>query len=105
MDLMQIAKELERQAAINGADIFVDEQTAEYCFVPVISDAGVVGAVGKFINKGKPAIGFFILNEHIVKYALDEGFDVNSIFDSFKKNLFKQTSKTEFFAIMTKKKD
>ena len=104
MDLMQIAKELEQQATINGADIFVDEQTAEYCFLPVISDAGVVGAVGKYIDKGKPVIGFFILNEHIVKYALDEGFDVNSIFDSFKNNLFKQTSKAEFFA-MTKKKD
>jgi hypothetical protein len=105
MDLLEIAKELEKQAAINGADIFVDVQTAEFCFFPVISDSGVVGAVGKYINKGKPSIGYFILNERIVKYALDEGFDVDSIFDSFKKNLFKETSKDEFFTIMTKKKD
>jgi hypothetical protein len=103
MNLVEIAKELEQQASLNGVELLIEFQTAEYCFIPVISSFGKVGAIGNYNDKGKPTIGFFILNERIVKYALDEGFDVDSIFDSFKKNLFTETSKDEFFRIMTEK--
>jgi hypothetical protein len=103
MNLVEIAKELELHASLNGVELLIDVQTAEYCFIPVIAASGKVGAIGNYNVKGKSTIGFFILNEHIVKYALDEGFAVNSIFDSFKKNIFIETTKDDFFRIMTEK--
>ena len=103
MSLKNVAKELEKAASINGVDILVDETAINHSFIPVINDKGIVGAVGEYIENKKIKIGFFILNNKIVRYALDEGFDKEQLFECFKDKLFDEIDKSKFFKIMTEK--
>jgi len=103
MELEDIVKELEKKATLNGVDLFIDDTTLQYSFIPVINDKGVVGAVGQYLENNKVKIGFFILNDSVVRYALSEGFEKDQIYNCFKKKLFKETDKSEFFKIMVEK--
>ena len=103
MSLKNVAKELEKAASINGVEILVDETAINHSFIPVINDKGIVGAVGEYIENKKIKIGFFILNNKIVRYALDEGFDKEQLFECFKDKLFDEIDKSKFFKIMTEK--
>lgn len=104
MSLERLAQELEKYAALEGVEIYVDETALKNSFVPIINEDGVVGAIGEYIEKNKQKIGYFILNNSVVKYALTEGFDTNDIYDKFKDTIFKETDKKTFFDIMAKKK-
>jgi hypothetical protein len=103
VSLKNVAKELEKAASINGVEILVDETAINHSFIPVINDKGIVGAVGEYIENKKIKIGFFILNNKIVRYALDEGFDKEQLFECFKDKLFDEIDKSKFFKIMTEK--
>lgn len=103
MELENIVKELEKVATLNGVELFIDDSNLQHSFIPVINDSGVVGAVGKYIEKSKVKIGFFILNDSVVKYALSEGFEKDQIYNCFKKKLFTETDKSGFFKIMLEK--
>jgi len=104
MSLERLAQELERYAALEGAEIYVDNTALKNSFVPIINEDGIVGAIGEYIEKNKQKVGYFILNNSVVKYALTEGFDTNDIYDKFKDTIFKETDKKTFFDIMAKKK-
>ena len=103
MSLKNVAEELEKAASINGVEILVDETAINHSFIPVINDKGIVGAVGEYIENKKIKIGFFILNNKIVRYALNEGFDKEQLFECFKDKLFDEIDKSKFFKIMTEK--
>jgi hypothetical protein len=104
MSLHKLANELERYASLHGVEIYVDETALKNSFVPVINEDGVVGAIGEYVEKSKHKVGYFILNNSVVRYALAEGFNVNDIYDKFKASIFKETDKKDFFDIMVKKK-
>jgi len=104
MVLKDIIKELEELAEASGAEVFIDDSTEEFHFIPVINQEGVVGAIGQYIENNKVVLGFFILNDSVVRYALSEGFKKDDIYKCFKSKLFKEVDKIEFFNIMTKKK-
>jgi len=104
MSLQKLANELERYASRHGVEIYVDETALKNSFVPVINEDGVVGAIGEYVEKDKQKVGYFILNNSVVRYALTEGFNANDIYDKFKDTIFKETDKKDFFNIMTKKK-
>lgn len=103
MKLEEIANELEKFASLNGVDLLVEHVTKEHSFIPVINQFGKVGAIGNYVEKGKDVIGFFLLNDRVVKYALEEGFHLDNIYDCFKKKLFKEMKKDDFFLEMIKK--
>ena len=103
MSLETVAKELEKEASFNGVEIFVDETVINHSFIPIINDRGIVGAVGEYVENKKIKIGFFILNNKIVRYALNEGFNKEQLFECFKDKLFDEVDKTKFFKIMTEK--
>lgn len=100
MSLDELAQELEKEASLKGVDIFVDNTAIKHNFIPVINEKGKVGAIGSYVENNNVKTGFFILNENVVKYGLNEGFDVNDLFDSFKDKLFSETNKEKFFEIM-----
>lgn len=103
MSLDTIAQELEKAATINGVELFVDESAKNHNFIPVINQKGVVGAVGEYAENGIVKMGFFILNDKVVKYALNEGFEKEQLFDCFKDKIFNEINKETFFKIMTEK--
>ncbi len=103
MSLENVAKELEKEASFNGVEIFVDETVINHNFIPIINERGTVGAVGEYVENKKIKIGFFILNNKIVRYALNEGFNKEQLFECFKDKLFDEVDKTKFFKIMTEK--
>jgi hypothetical protein len=103
MVLGDLAKELQKAASLNGVEIFVDSTAEKHSFIPIINEKGIVGAVGQYMENNKPTIGYFILNSNIVKYALDEGFNREELFDCFKDKIFTETDKDKFFKIMTEK--
>jgi len=104
MLLKDILKDLESVAESKGVEILIDNSTEEFHFVPVINQEGIVGAIGEYMEKDKIIIGYFILNDSVVRYALNEGFKKDEIYNCFKNKLFKEVNKKEFFDIMTKKK-
>lgn len=104
MSLEQIAKEIEKQAIQNKAEIFIDYSAKENSFIPVINEHGTVGAVGQYLENDRIKTGFFLLNDRVVRYALSEGFKKEDIYKFFKKTLFKEIKKDEFFKLMTEKK-
>jgi hypothetical protein len=103
MTLKELAKELERAASLNGVDILIDITAEKHSFIPIINEKGIVGAIGQYLENNKDTIGYFILNSKVVKYALDEGFDREELFDCFKDKIFTETDKDQFFKIMTEK--
>lgn len=103
MSLDAVAKELEKAALINGVELYIDDTTLDHNFIPVINERGVVGAVGRYLEKNNIKMGFFILNERVVKYALEEGFNKEELFDCFKDRIFDEIDKNKFFKIMTEK--
>ena len=104
MSLQKLADELERYASLHGVEIYVDESALKNSFVPIINEDGLVGAIGEYVEKHKHKVGYFILNNSVVRYALTEGFNANDIYDKFKSTIFKETDKKTFFDIMAKKK-
>jgi len=104
MSLQKLSDELERYASLHGVEIYVDESALKNSFVPIINEDGVVGAIGEYVEKHKHKVGYFILNNSVVRYALTEGFNANDIYDKFKSTIFKETDKKTFFDIMAKKK-
>lgn len=100
MNLSKLAQELEKAAALKGVDIYVDITALKHDFIPIISDQGVVGAIGEYLENNRVKTGYFVLNEKIVKYAINEGFDRDQIFDCFKDKIFTETNKEDFFKIM-----
>jgi hypothetical protein len=103
MTLKELAKELERAASLNGVDILIDITAEKHSFIPIINEKGIVGAIGQYLENNKDTIGYFILNSKVVKYALDEGFNREELFDCFKDKIFTETDKDQFFKIMTEK--
>ena len=103
MSLSDLAGELERAAALKGVDIFVDITAIKHNFIPIINEQGIVGAVGEYAENNNIKTGYFILNENVVKYALNEGFDREQIFDCFKDKIFSETNKEDFFNLMLSK--
>jgi hypothetical protein len=103
MTLKELAKELERAASLNGVDILIDSTAEKHSFIPIINEKGIVGAIGHYLENNKDTIGYFILNSKVVKYALDEGFNREELFDCFKDKIFTETDKDQFFKIMTEK--
>lgn len=103
MTLTSLAKELEKAAIINGVELFIDDTTLDHSFIPIINEKGVVGAVGEYLENKKVKIGFFILNSNVVKYALEEGFNKEELFDCFKDRIFDEINRDKFFKIMTEK--
>ena len=103
MTLKELAKELEKAASLNGVDILIDSTAEKHSFIPIINETGSVGAIGKYLENNKDTIGYFILNSKVVKYALDEGFNREELFDCFKDKIFTETDKDQFFRIMTEK--
>jgi hypothetical protein len=103
MTLKELAKELERAASLNGVDILIDSTAEKHSFIPIINEKGIVGAIGQYLENNKDTIGYFILNSKVVKYALDEGFNREELFDCFKDKIFTETDKDQFFKIMTEK--
>ena len=103
MTLKELAKELEKAASLNGVDILIDSTAEKHSFIPIINEKGIVGAIGKYLENNKDTIGYFILNSKVVKYALDEGFNREELFDCFKDKIFTETDKDQFFRIMTEK--
>lgn len=100
MSLAELAKELEKEASLRGIDLYIDNTTEGHSFIPVINEKGVVGAIGQYLEKSKIKTGYFVLNENVVKYALNEGFDKDQIFDCFKDKIFSETNKDGFFKLM-----
>lgn len=103
MSLEELAHELENEATLKGVDIFVDSTALKHNFIPVMNDKGKVGAIGNYLENNRLRTGFFLLNENIVKYGLNEGFDIDDLFDSFKDKIFTEINKEEFFEIMLHK--
>lgn len=103
MTLEKLAKELEKAANHNGIDIFIDDTALKHSFIPIIKEDGQVGAIGQYKEKNKVKIGYFLLNNSVVRYALNEGFEKDDIYDCFKKSIFKELNKEEFFKVMTEK--
>lgn len=103
MSLTAVAQELEKAAVINGVELFIDDTKLNDNFIPVINEQGVVGAVGEYIEKNRVKMGFFILNNNIVKYALEEGFNKEELFECFKDKIFDEIDRSKFFKIMTEK--
>jgi len=103
MKLEQLAKELESAANHNGIEIYIDDTALSHSFIPIVKEDGQIGAIGQYKEKNKVKIGYFLLNNSIVKYALNEGFEKDDIFDCFKKSIFKELNKEEFFKVMTEK--
>jgi len=103
MTLKDLAHELEKAASLNGVEILIDDTAEKHSFIPVISEKGIIGAVGQYSENGDVKIGYFILNNKIVKYALDEGFGKEELFDCFKDKIFTETDKDTFFKTMTEK--
>jgi len=104
MSLEELAKEIENLANDNHVDIFIDYTAKENSFIPVINEEGIVGAVGQYLQGNKIKTGFFILNDAIVKYALNEGYKKEDIYKFFKNILFKEIDKQQFLKVMTEKK-
>ncbi len=103
MSIGEIVEELQHAASLNGVEMLADTSAEVHSFVPIVNERGIVGAVGQYTENNKPTIGYFILNSNIVKYALDEGFNKDELFECFKDKIFKETNKNEFFKIMTEK--
>jgi len=104
MNLSEIAQEIEEAAKNNGVEIFVDNTTLNHNFIPVVNEIGVVGAIGQYLEDNKLKIGYFILNDKVVRYGLSEGFSKDQLYDCFKEKIFTETDKPKFFSIMTEKK-
>jgi len=100
MSLEDLAQELEKEASLKGVDIFIDSTALKHSFIPVINEKGKVGAIGNYLENKRLKTGFFILNENIVKYGLNEGFDIDNLFESFKDTIFTEINKEKFFEIM-----
>jgi len=104
MTLSELAQELEAAAKESGVEIFVDNSTLNHNFIPVVNEGGVVGAIGQYLENNNIKTGYFILNDKIVRYGLNEGFTKDQLFDSFRDTIFTETNKDKFFSIMTDKK-
>jgi len=103
MSLTSIADQLEKAACENGVELFIDSTAIDHSFIPVVNEKGVVGAVGEYIENKKVKIGFFILNDKVVRYALNEGFEKEQLFECFKDKIFDEIDMMKFFKIMTEK--
>lgn len=104
MSLSELAQEIEEAAKNNNVEIFVDNTTLNHSFIPVINEVGIVGAIGQYLEDKKLKIGYFILNDKIVRYGLNEGFSKDQLYECFKEKIFTETNKEKFFSIMTEKK-
>lgn len=103
MSLEELAKELEDAASNSGIEVYIDNTAIKHSFIPIINEIGQVGAIGQYLEKNEVKIGYFLLNNAVVKYALSEGFEKDDIYDCFKKSIFKELNKEEFFKVMTQK--
>jgi len=103
MSLDDIAQELEKEASFKNIDIFIDNTALKHNFIPVINGIGRVGAIGQYLENKKIKTGFFLLNDKIVRYGINEGFRIDQLYDSFKNTLFTEISKEKFFEIMLHK--
>ena len=104
MSLERIAQEIEEYANKHGVELLVDYSSSCSSFVPIVNDKGVVGAIGMYNENNKVKTGYFILNDSVVRYALEEGFKKEHIYNCFKDSLFKELNKEQFLKIMTEKR-
>jgi len=103
MSLDSLASELEKAATNNGVELFVDVSAKNHNFIPVVNEKGIVGAIGQYLEDKQVKMGFFILNDRVVKYAINEGFEKEQLFDCFKDKIFNEVDKEKFFKVMTEK--
>lgn len=104
--LDSIAKDLEREAAIKGAGIFIDDNIDnERNLYVVVNDKGIIGAFGlcKDCSTEDNGVIFMFLDRSKIKYLFDEGFCTNDFYKIMGEKLFITVDKEEFYSKILEK--
>ena len=94
------------QEKFGSIDLYIDDDCIEaqkYNLVPVASSNGQVGAIA--LSAECKSVVYLLLNRKQVKYALDEGFSLDEIYECFKDTLFHEIDEKDFYDIMFKTVD
>ena len=105
-DLKSIAKEIEKLACLNNRSVLIESELPNYKgdFFVAINDEGTLGAYGNVIHSKEIDVMFFILDSKKVKYCLDEGWELDQIYQVMGDKLFIEVTEDNFMHIMTKNK-
>ena len=94
------------QSKFDSIDLYIDDDCIEahkYNLVPVASSNGQVGALT--LSADFKDVLYLLLNRKQVKYALDEGFSLDEIYECFKDTLFYEIDEKDFYDIIFKTVD
>lgn len=105
-DLTEIAHKIQRLANLNNRDVLIESELPNYKgeFFIAINDEGTLGAYGNVIQDKTIDVMFFILDDNKVKYCLDEGWELDQIYQVMGDKLFIEVTEDNFLEIMTEKK-
>lgn len=105
IDISKVMREIENKAHENDMEIFIDG-SSDFDFCVVLNEKGDLGAVGVILDKKTKSgqrLYFCKFNHKAYKYALDEGFESSSIYNSFKDKLFLELNQDEFINYISSK--
>jgi len=88
-----IISEIESLASYKNIDIEVDSKSLIKDNIYAISREGFVGFI--YVGDNESYISF---NQNTLKYAFDEGFDLENIYKCFERKLFSFHTKEEFIS-------
>jgi hypothetical protein len=105
-DLREIAHKIEKLANLNNRSVLIESELPNYKgeFFIAINDEGTLGAYGNVIQDKTIDVMFFILDDNKVKYCLDEGWELDQIYQVMGDKLFIEVTEDNFMEIMTEKK-
>lgn len=105
-DLKAIAQKIEKLACLNNRSVLIESELPNYKgeFFVAINDEGTLGAYGNIIQGKKIDVMFFILDDNKVKYCLDEGWELDQIYQVMGDKLFLEVTEDNFMEIMTERK-
>lgn len=95
MKTPKLLKDLKYRANILGKDIYIDtKELANIGVYPITNNNNFLGFI---VNPDTNNEEYCIFNNSILKYAIDEGFDIENIYSAFEKKLFSFIKKEEFY--------
>jgi hypothetical protein len=105
LEISKIISEIENKANENDMELYIDN-SSEFNFYVVLNEKGDLGAIGRIRDtktKSGQRLYFCKFNHKVYKYAVDEGFNSSSIYNSFKDKLFLELKQDEFINYISSK--
>lgn len=95
MKIPNLIKDIKYRANILGKDISIDtKELANINVYPITNNDDFLGFI---VNPDTKNEDYCIFNNSVLKYAIDEGFDIDNIYAAFEKKLFTFIKKEDFY--------